>query len=323
MHIFFDNKRFELEQEQTVLSALLDQGYDIPNICRAGACQSCIMQATKGEIPSEAQLGLKETLKLQGYFLACCCKPKTPLHIIDDAKKHEHFSATVIHHTLFNDNILCLRLKPLSTFNYHAGQFITIWKNNKIGRNYSLASVVNTDAYIELHIRRVDKGIVSNWLFDEVKLNDTLQIQAAMGNCFYTPEAPEQTLLLAGTGTGLAPLYGIMRDALQQGHRGEIHLIHGAIQTKDLYMHKTLLDLQSLYKQFHYHASVLQNDNKQCSISTIPIDEQVLNVANNLPKCKIYLCGAPDIVNLMKNKLFLAGASTKNIFADPFIAASN
>ncbi len=321
MDIFFNEKRIEVEQGQTVLTALLDQGYDIPNICRAGACQSCIMQATEGEIPAKAQLGLNDSQKAQGYFLACCCEPDSPLHIIDDSSQHQHIAAEVIEHSLFNDNILCLRLKPSTEFKYHAGQFLTIWKDNKIGRSYSLASVSGTDEYLECHIGRIANGIVSNWLHDDIKPGDTLQIQAATGNCFYTPGKPEQHLLLAGTGTGLAPLIGIARDALQQGHQGEINLIHGTLKSKDLYLHQTLLDMQASHKQFHYHTSVLHGDDSQDSINTMPLDEQILNLEKNLADCKIFLCGAPDIVNSMKMKLFMAGASNKNIFIDPFIAA--
>jgi len=323
MHIFFNGKPVEIDQEQTVLSALLDQGYDIPNICQAGACQSCMLQATEGEIPEEAQLGIKDTLKSQGYFLACCCRPESPLHITDKTNNQPHLDVQVIKHTLFNENTLCLHLQPPTPFNYKAGQFITLWKDKDTGRSYSLASVPDIDNDLVLHIGRIKDGKVSNWLFDNVKLGDTLHIQVAAGECFYTSGNPEQPLLLAGTGTGLAPLYGIARDALHQGHQGDIHLFHGAVQRKDLYLHQNLLDLQAQHKQFHYHSSVLQKDQQQPPLDSTPINEQILTIDGDLSQYKVYLSGAPDIVNTMKNKLFLAGVSIKNIYSDPFIAADS
>ena len=276
------------------------------------------MQATEGNIPAAAQQGLKDTLKSQGYFLACSCLAESPLHIVDSKSTQQQYSASVIEHKFINDYILCLKLKTEDPFYYHAGQFINLWMDKKVSRSYSLASVDKLDELLELHIRRIPNGVVSNWLCDEVSIGDTIQIQAATGDCFYTPGASKQKLLLAGTGTGLAPLKGITRDALAQGHIGEIHLLHGAMHTDDLYMNQSLLKMAEKYNQFHYHTNVLQSEN------AISIDQQLLDIASSdLAESKIYLCGDADIVNKLKTKLFLAGASMNNIYSDPFIIAAD
>jgi len=321
-HIIFDDNRIELNEGQTVLSALLDHGYEIPNSCRAGACQTCLMKAVEGEIPAEAQTGLKDTLKAQGYFMACSCKPDSPLHISTNTNESLQSPAIVVEHEMLNKDILCIRLKPQENFEYKAGQFITVWKDAKVGRSYSLASVYESDDFLELHIRRIPDGIVSNWLHDEVKTGDTLKIQAASGNCFYISGTPEQKILLAGTGTGLAPLIGIARDALKQKHSGDIHLVHGTRHVDDLYMHQTLLDMKEKNNQFNYLASVLQGDESQSSVSSVAIEEQLIDVAGDLKDCKIYLCGDPEMINNLKRKLFMAGASMNNIHSDSFIASN-
>lgn len=202
-HITFDDKRIELDKGQTVLSALLDNGYEIPNSCRAGACQSCMMQAVDGQPPEKSQTGLKDTLKAQGYFLACSCEPSSPLQIVSANAADTRIKTTVFEHDIISDGILRLRIKPQKNFNYHSGQFINIWKNNTVARSYSLASVNDIDDYLELHIRRIENGMVSSWLHDEIAVGDNLEIQAATGECFYIPGNPEQKILLAGTGTGL------------------------------------------------------------------------------------------------------------------------
>jgi CDP-4-dehydro-6-deoxyglucose reductase len=67
---------------ETVLDALLRHGHPIANLCRGGACHSCLLRAD-GPIPAEAQRGLTATLVEQGYFLACSCVPERDLRILE------------------------------------------------------------------------------------------------------------------------------------------------------------------------------------------------------------------------------------------------
>jgi len=322
-HIIFDNKRINLSEGQTVLSALLERNYNIPNSCQAGVCQSCLMQLNNGKVPAAAQNGLKNTLKAQGYFLSCSCIPNTPLEISMANDANQRCTATVSEHRLLSSDILCLRLTIQNNFEYRAGQFINLWKDKTLGRSYSLASVSTLDDDIELHIRRIKNGEMSNWLHDNVRPGDKLDIQTATGNCFYIADKPEQKIILAGTGTGLAPLIGIARDALQQQHQGEIHLLHGAIKTDGLYQHQKLLRMAEQYEKFYYHANVLQRDDKEIADNVIhyehPLEQHITEIMQQSKDYKAYLCGDADTVNKLKKTLFISGISMNNIYSDPFI----
>jgi CDP-4-dehydro-6-deoxyglucose reductase, E3 len=79
--VIYEGQRYELEPGETVLEALLRQQVQVPNSCRAGVCQSCLMRAVGGAVPEKAQAGLKDTMKARGYFLACSCHPEGDLEI--------------------------------------------------------------------------------------------------------------------------------------------------------------------------------------------------------------------------------------------------
>ncbi|MDP1166043.1 hypothetical protein Q6281_31615, partial [Klebsiella pneumoniae] len=70
----------------------------------------------------------------------------------------------------------------------------------------------------------------------------------------------ERPLILIGTGSGIAPLHGILRDALRQGHTGPIHIYHGTRQPEDLYLDQSLHDLASRHDNVHYYPCVSQPD---------------------------------------------------------------
>ena len=153
------------------------------------------------------------------------------------------FAATVTEKTMLSYDVVRLRLTTTKPFKYFAGQFITLWNTDKtIGRSYSLASVPTTDRQLELHIRLIKDGALSTWIHQQVIEGSTLYMQPAKGDCFYVPTS--RPLLLAGTSTGLAPLIGIVKDALEQQHAAPIHLIHGALEADGLYLNQTITGIK-------------------------------------------------------------------------------
>lgn len=89
---------------------------------------------------------------------------------------------------------------------------------------------------------------MSDWLCRHLAVGDTLLIEGPSGQCFYMP-ALDQPLLLAGMGTGLAPLYGIVRSALDQGHRAPIYLYAGAKHAEQCYLQTELFALAATHPQ--------------------------------------------------------------------------
>ncbi|PTL83139.1 2Fe-2S iron-sulfur cluster-binding protein [Vitiosangium sp. GDMCC 1.1324] len=310
---------YGLEEGESVLDGLLRQGVQVPHSCRAGACQSCLMRAGRGEVPAKAQAGLKETLKAQGYFLACVCHPESELEVAG-AGADLRVPARITALERLSDSVLRMRLRPEGGFEYRPGQYVSLLRADGLARSYSIASQPHEES-LELHVRRIAGGRMSGWLFEEARPGDALDLQGPAGECFYVPGRPEQPLLLAGTGTGLAPLYGIVRDALAQGHTGPIWLFHGAVEASGLYLVEELRELQSRYSQLHYRPCVLRGQ-ERVGISVGAVDALIKEACPRLTGWRAWLCGNPDLVLSLRKKLFLAGLSLKDIHADAFLPSS-
>lgn len=318
----FNSKTYDCADNETVLDTLHGHGVSIPSSCRSGTCQTCMMRAAKGTPPEAAQKGLKETLKAQQYFLACCCHPEEDLEVTLPDTDTARIKATVHSIQALSHDIVSLRLECDQPIEYRAGQFINLFKDSAIGRSYSLASVPAHDSHLHLHVRKVPDGRVSGWVHHDLNSGDSVEISAPIGNCFYVPGNPEQALLLIGTGSGLAPLYGIVRDALSQGHTGPIRLYHGSRNPGGLYLVDELHELAAQYDNFTYIP---------CVSGPIPetsgfVSGRALDVAiADVPKLngwRIFLCGNPDMVKTAKKKAFLTGAAMKDIYADAFTLAA-
>lgn len=306
----------------SVLDTLLEHGQEIPNNCRAGACQSCVMQVIKGNVPEQAQKGLKDSHKAKGLFLACSCQPEENIEISLPDTEQLRIQANVSLIKKLSKDVVELQLKTMEPFEYHAGQYVTLWRDDHLGRSYSLASVPQSDESLIFHIKIIHDGEFSNWVHEDLRVGDTLFVQGPAGDCFYTQGNGEQNLLLAGTGTGLAPLYGIMQDALQSGHAGEIHLFHGALTSSELYFHDKLSTLERENANFHYHPCAL-NVEKDVADNVIEGDicKNVLEIIPKPQGWKTFLCGDPELVSKLRKQIFLAGCNMNDIYADAFLGS--
>ncbi len=317
--LHFNDSTYQCEANETVLDALARQGVAIPFSCRNGVCQTCMMQSADANVPSAAQNGLKSTLQAQNYFLACVCHPSEDMTVSLADNTDRLLSATVTAIRQLNDEVKCVGLDCPMLQDYRAGQFINLYRDSGIARSYSLASVP-TDSYLRLHVRRLPDGRVSNWIHDELKVGDSVQISAPVGSCFYLPNAPQQPLLLIGTGSGLAPLMGIVRDALDQQHAGDIYLYHGSHDAAGLYLVDELREMAAHCSNFHYIPCISGAD--------VPVQYQAgraLDVAlaahPNLAGWRVFLCGNPNMVKTARKKAYLAKAAMNDIYADAFLVA--
>jgi ferredoxin-NADP reductase/ferredoxin len=300
--IRYEAQWYPLLSEETVLDGLLRQGISVPHACKSGVCQSCLMRAASGSVPEKAQVGLKDTLKARNYFLACSCKLEAGAELevgggADELRVPARLDS----------------MTPLSG----DGQYLTLLRPDGLARSYSVASLPR-EGLLELHVRLLPGGAMSGWLRTEARPGDEVKIQGPAGDCFYIPGRPDQPLLLAGTGTGLAPLYGIVRDALEQGHTGPLWLFHGARDPRGLYLVEELRELAARHPNLHYRPSVLEGRLEE-GVQVGALDALIRAECPKPVGWRAFLCGNPELVLSLRKKLFLAGLSLKDIHADAFL----
>lgn len=314
------NQQFTCETGASVLECLERHGVAPPSSCRSGVCQSCLMQATHGKPPAAAQKGLKPTIAAQNYFLACVCHPEEDMEVAVPGEEISlRVPARLVSRTPLNGDIAALILECASPIEYKPGQFVGVFRSDGLTRSYSLASQPCTDPeLIEIHVRRLPGGQMSHWLHHEAALGEEIHVTGARGNCFYLPDQIDQPLLLVGTGSGLAPLWGIVRDALNQGHRGPVYLYHGSHSPAGLYLVDALRDLDARHSNFHYIPCVSGPD-EAAGFTAGRADDIALEAHPDMSGFRVYLCGRPEMVAHMKQAVFLNGTSIRDIYADPFV----
>jgi CDP-4-dehydro-6-deoxyglucose reductase len=308
----------QIAEGQTVLAALMAAGVDTPYSCQAGLCQTCLHQAIEGEILEAAQIGLSDAQKAQGYFMACVCVPKGPMKIVRAGDAHDQFDVCVAAIDRLSHSVLRLRLEPERAFSYRPGQFLALTAPGGITRNYSIASHPDADTFIELHVRVIPGGRMSGMIAEELVPGNRLRVSNPSGTCFYDGVDPDRPIVLAGAGTGLAPLWGIVRDAIGQKHRGPIRLYHGARERSGLYLVDELRGLADRYDNFSYRPCVLSDTDPNAG----DLATAVLGAETDPASAEFFLCGGADLIGRLKRELYLKGAKLQRLRTDLFLPAA-
>ena len=308
---------YTCQPDETVLDTLLRENIQIPNGCRQGICQSCLMRSLDKSPPVSAQRGLKDTLQKQNYFLACMCHPEQDMSVALPDQQRVLIEASVIRKQFLSADIVRVVLQYQGEFNFFAGQFINLQRPDGLMRSYSIANIPACDNTLEFHIRRLPNGQFSAWAYDELKTGTPLILSEAQGSCHYLPGKSEQPLLLIGTGSGLAPLYGIITDALTQKHSGNIHLFHGSRDINGLYLMDEMRELAAKFENFNY-TPCLSGADVAAEFAKGRVHDVALASTQSLKGWRVYLCGHPEMVNQTKKMAYLKGASLSDIYADAF-----
>lgn len=95
---------------------------------------------------------------------------------------------------------------------YRAGQYalVSIHQRADTLRAYSLSSTPGVSEYIQLTVRRIEDGVGSGWLTQQVRRGDYLWLSDAQGHFTCDNEASDKVLLLAA-GCGVTPIMSMRR----------------------------------------------------------------------------------------------------------------
>jgi len=248
--------------------------------------------------------------------MTCKCIPSGDMEIEPPS---DLYAATVVHSKEMLSPYVCkLLIEPVPGMSYHAGQFINLRRPDGLVRSYSLASLPGQDYFLELHVLRKDAGLMSNWMIDELQPGDALDIQGPSGDCYYRNEAPSHPLLMAATGTGIAPLYGILRDALHNGHEGEIHLYHGGRNTDRFYLRGQLRGMEMRHPNFHYYECISGNNAPPPGALAGRVHQVALARHGNLHGWHVFLAGLAEMVDSGEKLAVKHGAAPEAIHSDAF-----
>ncbi|MEL6864860.1 MAG: ferredoxin--NADP reductase [Bacteroidota bacterium] len=137
------------------------------------------------------------------------------------------------------------------TFEYQHGQYLTLRfqiNGQDVRRAYSMSSSP-CDADTTVTVKRVTKGLVSNYINDQVKTGQEIEVMPPEGR-FFTPlkETERNTYYLFGAGSGITPLMSILKTILEKEPLSNVCLLYGNRDENTIIFKQQLEELEQRYK---------------------------------------------------------------------------
>ena len=330
-------RSFTVEGDETLLSAGIRQGLNMPYGCKDGACGSCKCKKISGEV----QLGTYQTKALsdeecaQGLVLTCCATALSDVVLESkqvtsaDAFPMKKMPVRIASMEKVSSDVMriFLQLPATEVMQYHAGQYVEFLLRDGSRRAYSMANAPHTLAAdapkVELHIRHMPGGKFTDHVFGAMKEKDIQRVEGPQGS-FYLREDNDAPIVLLASGTGFAPIKALMEHMQHKGITRPTRLYWGGRRPADLYMNDWVLAQLPLMPHLQY-IPVVSNALPEDAWAgrTGFVHAAVLQDTPSLTAYQVYACGAPIVVDSAKRDYLASGLVEDNFFADSFTSEAD
>ena len=219
----------------------------------------------------------------------------------------------------------------LKKVRYKAGQYLTlIFRINgrRYIRPYSFSSAPCIDSTLNVTIKRVQGGVVSNHILDKLNVGDIIEVLEPMGDFILdkiSDKVKNKHIILWGSGSGITPLMSIAKFALNSAEYEHVTLVYGNRSFETTIFSEQIKELQQLNKERFsiwrfYTKAIIKEDNPYIIQGRIE-PGKVLKVIQNevdIKNTTHYICGPIGLKDSVKTELVKLNVPYENIFAEDF-----
>ena len=307
MHI--NEQGFTAQRGEVLLDAALGNGVDVPHDCRAGQCGTCKVKVVSG-------MTIGGECEEIGVVKACQARIITDLEVaVEPVPEVLTTRGTVISTRRLAPDVMEVGIRPHDEIVYLPGQYYRFQFRGYPGRYFSptgpMDKPFDANHTLRLHVRCIPDGLVSPAIGSKIRRGHPVTLNGPFGSAYFRP-GHSNRLVLVGSGTGFAPILSIANAAMNENPWRELVLMAAAKTMPSLYMGPAFRRLGDFP-----------------NVRLIPtVSEKPANIARSVRKGRptdhmptltpddiVYACGAPQMVDAVKDLALAAGAT---FYADPF-----
>lgn len=209
---------------------------------------------------------------------------------------------------------------PSTPFSFRAGQHVEVRLTAPNGyraqRAYSIASAPEDRGSIELAIEKLETGEVSPFFHEVAQVGDEIELRGPIGGHFVWQNADGGPVLLAGAGSGVAPLMAMIRHHANERSAMPMLLLLSARSWEDVIFRDELLALDEKRGAFKLVLTITRETPKREGDYGRRIDTPMIGeVLKRLPSPlkRVFVCGSNPFVTAASEALIGAGVEPGSI----------
>lgn len=221
---------------------------------------------------------------------------------------------------------------PGGDFHYEPGQFITLIltiDGKKIRRAYSLCTTPGVDEFPAVTVKRVEGGLMSNYVNDKVNAGDTIEVMEPMGmfTAEYNRES-ERHIVLLGGGSGITPLISVMKGIISREPKSRVSLVYANRNEESIIFKNELDKIQSENSDriqiihsldgpsdsWDGHSGLLNNDKLKTILGELPQGDNENTI--------YYTCGPEPLMDIVFSTLNEMGVPDERRNRESFVAGT-
>jgi len=244
---------------------------------------------------------------------------------------HELTVKQIIQET--KDSISLVFEQPASgKLSYKSGQFLTLIatvQGKEVRRSYSLCSSPYVDSDLVVMVKRVENGMMSNWLPDNIKPGQKIKVLEPMGNFTteYATDRKRHLIMFAG-GSGITPMMSILKSTVTQEPDSICSLIYCNRDIDNIIFKNELDKWQTQYEGRVHVIHVLDNAPMNWQgysglLSKEMLEKLFERIPNwGLDKTTYLMCGPEGMMKNVESLLNALSIPKEKVFKESFVSGT-
>jgi ferredoxin-NADP reductase len=207
-----------------------------------------------------------------------------------------------------------------------AGQYIALFleiRNIRTSRPYSISSPPNQIGHYDITIKRVEGGLVSNYLLDELEKGDVLESSGPAGHFYHNPLFHDKTMVCLAGGSGITPFMSMIHEVVECGLDRTIHLFYGNKKFDDVIFHEQLITVSERFENIHYLPVIETPSPGYDGIIGLITGQLIKKTLADLSGKTFYLCGPQGMHDFCMAELEVLGITNRRVRKEVYGAPSN
>lgn len=199
---------------------------------------------------------------------------------------------------------------------YRAGQFLTLRlliNGDLVTRSYSMSSSPDAAEELQVTVKRIADGLVSNWINSNVRAGDTIETSAPAGVFTLTEGAGDVVLFAAGS--GITPVFSLLKTTLATTDRN-VRLLYGNRDHETIIFWSRLSELETAHPGRVTVEHHLETDRGFVDAAAVSA------YVTGAPDTDYYICGPAPFMDVVEAALLGTGVDASRVHIERFVPAA-